>query len=174
MTPALRQAQGKLEEEVVVGRIAGVFGVGGELKCDPTRAGRAVFSAGAALRCAHGGEVSTVRIISVRPHKGRLLIRVEGVESADAAERFAGAILRAPRGRISLSEGEYLDDDLVGCAVHGKDGKDYGTVERVEHYPASDMLVVDGQMVPMVGAIVVEIDMGRRRIIVDPPAGLLG
>jgi ribosomal 30S subunit maturation factor RimM len=35
------------------------------------------------------------------------------------------------------------------------------------------MLVVDGRMVPMVGAIVKEVDVERRRIVIDPPEGLL-
>ena len=55
----------------------------------------------------------------------------------------------------------------------GADDTPYGTVEGVEHYPAGDMLVVAGHLVPMVGAIVCEIDLGRRRVVIDPPAGLL-
>jgi len=165
----LRQAQ----PEVVIGRIAGVFGVRGELKCDPTSLGRAVFSAGVELSSARGDEVSMVRIGGVRPHKGRLLIQIEGVENADAAQGYVGAMLYAPRDQLALADGEYLDDDLVGCAVYGADGRHYGSVERVEHYPASDMLVVDGRMVPMVAAIVTAIDLAERRIAIDPPAGLL-
>jgi 16S rRNA processing protein RimM len=102
-----------------------------------------------------------------------LLIRVTGVEDANAAAGYAGALLYAPRAAISLHEGEYLDDDLVGCAVLGTDGKAYGNVDRVEHYPSSDMLVVNGQMVPMVAAIVIKIDLAARCILIDPPAGLL-
>lgn len=165
----LRQVQDKL----AVGHIAGVFGVRGELKCDPTSVGHAVFSAGVELSCARGDEVSPVRIHGVRPHKGRLLLQIEGVESADAAQSYVGAVLYAPRDQVTLADGEYLDDDLVGCAVYGVDGRHYGNVERVEHYPASDMLVVDGRMVPMVGAIVTRIDLADRRIAIDPPAGLL-
>jgi 16S rRNA processing protein RimM len=159
--------------DVAVGRIAGAFGVRGELKCDPTSAGRAVFSAGALLRCAREERSSTIRISNVRAHKSRLLIRIDGVADANAAAAYAGAVLYAPRTQIALREGEYLDVDLVGCAVYGTDGTEYGAVERVEHYPASDMLVVDGRMVPMVGAIVTDVDVDRRRIVIDPPAGLL-
>ncbi len=46
--------------------------------------------------------------------------------------------------RIALAPGEYLDDDLVGCDVEDAVGTRYGAVERVEHYPSSDMLVVGG------------------------------
>jgi 16S rRNA processing protein RimM len=170
MTPATDDVTA---DELTVGRIAGVFGIHGELKCDPTSAGRIVFSAGVELRCARGEDLSSVRVTAVRPHSGRLLIRLAGVEDASSAAAYSGALLYAPRDRIALSAGEYLDDDLVGCAVHGKDGTPYGSVERVEHYPASDMLIVNGRMIPMVRAIVTGIALERRQIVVDPPAGLL-
>ncbi|MGA8575134.1 MAG: ribosome maturation factor RimM [Candidatus Cybelea sp.] len=161
------------DEFVVVGRIAGAFGVRGELKCDPTSAGRTVICAGEMLRCVQHGEARAIRVDAVRPHKGRLLVRIDGVDDGGAAEALLGALLYAPRAAIALDDGEFLDDDLVGCSVVGRDGSAYGTVERVEHFPASDMLVVNGAMVPMVRAIVAEIDLPSRRIFIDPPEGLL-
>lgn len=165
MTPAA--------DDVVAGRIAGAFGVRGEMKCDPTSAGRTLFSPGAILRCVRGDESRAIRVTSVRPHKGRLLVRIDGVEDAGAACAYAGALLYASRASIPLREDEYIADDLIGCTVVGGDGSSYGTVERVEHYPASDMLVVNGRMVPLVSAIVVQIDLDKRRILIDAPAGLL-
>ncbi len=162
-----------LDDRVTVGRIAGVFGIHGELKCDPTSAGRIVFSPGVELRCGRGDDVSTVRVTAVRSHRGRLLIRIAGIEDASSAGTYAGALLYAPRDWVELLPGEYLDDDLVGCTVCGRDGTQYGSVERVEHYPASDMLIVSGRMVPMVRAIVTEIALERRQIVIDPPEGLL-
>jgi len=100
------------------------------------------------------------------------LIRAEGIDDADAAQALTGSVLYAPRERLDVGAGEFLDADLVGCCVAGIDGTDYGVVEAVEHFPSSDMLVVDGTLVPMVAAIVREIDAGARRIVIDPPAGL--
>lgn len=128
---------------------------------------------GNVLECRRGEEVSQVRLSSVRAHGARLLIRLEGVEGPDAAIAYAGATLLAPRDSIELQPGEFLDADLAGCEVCGLDGTAYGSVERVLHYPASDMLVVNGRFVPMVAAIVRSIDVQGRRIVIDPPAGLL-
>ena len=125
------------------------------------------------MRCENRNGTSTIVIASVRPHKDRLLVRFEGVDDANAAEAYAGSTLYADRDKLDVGEGEFLDVDLVGCKVVGVDGKDYGKVGAVEHYPASDMLVVNNRMVPMVHAIVKEIDIAAKRIIVDPPAGLL-
>jgi 16S rRNA processing protein RimM len=110
---------------------------------------------------------------AVRSHGKRLLIRLEGADDLGAAQAYAGATLWAPREDVALETGEFLDADLAGCEVIGLDGVSYGHVDRVEHFPASDMLVVDGRLVPMVSAIVCEIDLHARRIVIDPPLGLL-
>jgi 16S rRNA processing protein RimM len=162
------------KSELPVGRIAGLFGIRGELKCDPTSSGRAVFSAGVQLRCEgnDGGEVVT--IASVREHKGRLLITLEEADDATSAERFVGATFFAPRDTLDVEPGEFLDVDLVGCAVVGPDGRAYGAVERIEHYPSSDMLVVNGRFLPMVRAFIKNIDLEKKEIVVDDlPEGLL-
>jgi 16S rRNA processing protein RimM len=159
--------------EIVVGRISGTFGLTGELKCDPTDAGRTVFLAGGELRCERQDSAETVRIAAVRGHGKRLLLRLEGIGDRPAAQSYVGAKLYADRERIPLARGEFFDADLIGCRVRGTAGEEYGIVEAVEHYPASDMLIVKGRWVPMVGAIVLGVDLPKGEITIDPPEGLL-
>lgn len=165
---------GSSTNELPVGRIAGVFGIRGELKCDPTSAGRSLFTQGARFRLLFAdGTSQDAELGAVREHKGRLLIRLHGIESANDAQRYAGAMLYADRSRIELERGEYLDVDLVGCTLVDPQGTVYGKVTRVEHYPSSDMLIVRGKMVPMVGAFIKSIDITAKRIEAELPAGLL-
>lgn len=160
--------------ELPVGRIAGLFGIRGELKCDPTTAGRMLFSAGATLRLQLAdGTSQPIKLATVREHKGRLLVRFPGVESANDAERYVNAKFFAPREHIELEQGEYLDVDLIGCELVDPSGKNLGAVSAVEHYPSSDMLVVNGKLVPMVAAFIKSIDIASKRISVDLPLGLL-
>ncbi|HEY9181491.1 MAG TPA: ribosome maturation factor RimM [Candidatus Baltobacteraceae bacterium] len=160
--------------ELPVGRIAGVFGIRGELKCDPTSAGRMLFTTGAALRIRLAdGSSDTVRLAAVREHKDRLLIRLPGVESANDAQVYINATFYADRGRIELERGEFLDVDLIGCDLVDVTGKTIGAVSAVQHYPSSDMLIVRGKMVPMVAAFIKSIDVRSKRITVDLPLGLL-
>ncbi|MDP9024542.1 MAG: ribosome maturation factor RimM [Candidatus Eremiobacteraeota bacterium] len=161
------------KNELPVGRIGGLFGIRGELKCDPTSAGRSVFSAGAQFRCERDGSSRTIRIGAIREHKGRLLITLQGVPDATAADAYANSVLFAERDRIELEPGEYLDVDLAGCVVSDERGRVYGPVERVEHFPASDMLIVGGRMLPMVKAFILSIDMAEKTIVVRVPSGLL-
>ncbi|HET9029631.1 MAG TPA: ribosome maturation factor RimM [Candidatus Aquilonibacter sp.] len=156
-----------------IGRIAGIFGIRGELKCDPTSSGRSLFVEGAALTCQRGGNREIVHLESVREHKGRLLIALEEAQDATAAERFIGATFYASRDELDVAQGEYLDVDLVGCEVVSIEGARYGTVTRVEHYPASDMLIVGKYMLPMVAAFIKDIDVAAKTITVEVPPGLL-
>jgi 16S rRNA processing protein RimM len=161
-------------EELPVGRIAGIFGIRGELKCDPSSAGRMLFSRRARLRLAlRDGCSEEVEIAAVREHKGRLLIRLHGIESANDAERYVGATFYAGRERIELETGEYLDIDLTGCMLYDSHETRLGIVERIEHYPSSDMLVVNGKLIPMVAEFIKSIDIAAKRIDVDLPRGLL-
>jgi 16S rRNA processing protein RimM len=160
--------------EVPVGRVAGLFGIRGELKCDPTSAGRMLFSAGSTLRAQLGDGISEeIELASAREHKNRLLIRIRGVESANDAQRYVNATFFADRQRIELERGEYLDVDLVGCTLLDTNGKELGVVSAVDHYPSSDMLVINGKLVPMVSAFIRSIDIAGKRITVELPEGLL-
>ncbi|MGC8486030.1 MAG: ribosome maturation factor RimM [Candidatus Baltobacteraceae bacterium] len=163
----------KPNDRIPLARLAGAFGVHGEIKCDPSNAGRTLFIAGAHFLLTQGSETRDVVVSGVREHKGRLLLRIEGIESMESAQALNGAELTVERERIELAPDEYLDEDLVGLELRGVDGRRYGSIERVEHWPSSDMLVVGGRMVPMVRAIVREIDLRAGTVTVDPPLGLL-
>ena len=163
----------KPNDRIPLARLAGAFGVHGEIKCDPSNAGRTLFLAGAHFHLTQGGEEREILVSGVREHKGRLLLRIEGIDTVEAAQALNGAELRVERERIELASDEYLDEDLVGLQLRGVDGRTYGKIERVEHWPSSDMLVVGGRMVPMVRAIVRAIDLDSGVVTVDPPLGLL-
>lgn len=143
------------------------------MKCVPSAAARVLFVPGAEFRYTARAREGRARIEGVREHQGRLLLRLGGATDPDSASVFVGATLFAPKASVPLESGEFLDVDLLGCEVSGIEGRSYGVVERVEHYPASDMLVIGGKLVPMVDAIVRSIDIAHRRIVIDPPAGLL-
>lgn len=120
-----------------------------------------------------GGAAEDVRLASVREHGSRLLIRIAGADSADAAQGYVGARFFAARERINLEPGEYLDRDLQGCVLYDPSGTSLGTVAAVEHYPASDMLVVNGKLVPLIHEFIKEIDISSKRIVAELPPGLI-
>jgi 16S rRNA processing protein RimM len=158
------------------GRIAGVFGLRGELKVDPSRIGDDVLEVGLPLHATlRDGSSRVVRIRALRRHKGRPLVSFEGIDDATAAEALVGATLGVERAAVELAADEYFDDDLVGCTLVDSTGNGLGEVVAVEHYPAQDFLLVGPAraMVPLVRAFVQHVDLPARRITVDLPPGLL-
>ncbi len=115
------------------------------------------------------------RIRAVRAHRGRLLVFLEGVDDATAAEAFAGAELALDESAVVLDSNEYFDADLIGCTLVDENGVALASVVGVEHYPGSDMLVVGTgrTLVPLVAAFVARVDVAAKQIAVTLPPGLL-
>ena len=108
-------------------------------------------------------------------HQDTLIFKFRGVDTISDAERLTGAEVRVPISqRTALSEGEFFQDDLVGCrVVDRRTGETLGTVSGWQDGGASGVLVVDGGMlIPFVRAICPEIDPAAKRIAVDLPEGL--
>ena len=94
----------------------------------------------------------------------RPLVRLEGVESREAADAIRGESLFASLDDAPLEEDEWLAEDLVGCEVPG-----LGEVTRVVGAPSCDLLEVgpDAVLVPLVADAVKAIDLEARRIDVN-------
>ena len=153
----------------------GTFGVRGELKLLPSSIGEDAVRKGTpvTLRFEDGREAREIKITEARKHKRLVVVRFAAIVTADDAEALVGAELWTTRDKAALAENEYVDDDLIGCAVI-EGARTIGFVRAVRHYPAQDMLELDaGALVPLVGAFVREIDLEARTIRVELPPGLV-
>jgi 16S rRNA processing protein RimM len=139
------------------------------------RLGNAGLSAGIECRIGVALDAPVLRLAGVRHYRKRTIVRFEDVATIEAAEKFLGKDLCIRRSAVPLSEGEYLDADLIGLEVRDLDGIPRGRVLRVEHYPAQDCLVLTpgDKLVPLVHAFIRAIDVNAGVIIIDPPPGLL-
>jgi 16S rRNA processing protein RimM len=166
----------KRRADVNAGRIAGVFGLRGELKLDASRIGDDAVRAGlAATLRLRDGTSRDVTIAAVRRQKDRPLIRISGIDDADAAETLVGAQMTIARDDAPLGAGEYFDEDLVGCRIVDETGLERGVVADVLHYPNGDFLVTgkDGALLPLIAAFIAAIDVPGKEIRVTVPPGLL-
>jgi 16S rRNA processing protein RimM len=117
---------------------------------------------------------------SVRFHQGRAVVQFEGVHDRTVAEALRGVLLQIDSAQLEAPDDpdEFHDHQLVGLRVEAADGTAYGTVARIDHTPASDLIVLDkaagGQaLIPFVTAMVPTVDLDGGRLIVDLPEGLL-
>jgi len=118
------------------------------------------------------------RITSLRFERQDLLIQLEGVESPEEARRIQGFFLSvAPDEVLPPPEGHFYPWQLEGARVETTDGRLVGRFARVEGSPGQAIWVVmDGErerLIPAVPEIVVEVSVANRRVVIDPPEGLL-
>jgi 16S rRNA processing protein RimM len=124
------------------------------------------------------GRLLLLDLENSRPHKGRVALKFAGCDSVSGAEELRGARVMVPRDQlVELPEDTWYDFELVGCEAVSVDGQNLGRVEEVRNYGAAPLLVVrDGArelLIPLVLSICVEISTERKRIVVNPPEGLL-
>jgi 16S rRNA processing protein RimM len=118
----------------------------------------------------------------MREHGGRLLVRLEGVASRDAADALRGSLFIVDTADLPAIEDpdEFYDHQLEGLRVRTLAGREVGTVAEVLHTAAGEILAVrpaDGDgpevLVPFVGAIVTAVSLEDGLVEIDPPDGLL-
>lgn len=105
-------------------------------------------------------------------HSKGLVVKLEGVDDREAADRLRGIDVAVPRGQLpQTDEDEYYWHDLKGLAVYTTTGDALGVVVDLLESGANDLLVVrDAQqtrLIPFVGAIVRHVDSVNGRIDVE-------
>jgi 16S rRNA processing protein RimM len=119
----------------------------------------------------------TVEITELRWYNTHPVGFFKDVSDRTTAESLVKAILWIDHDTSELPEEEdaWYDHQLVGLDVV-RDGERIGSVVRLEHLPAQDLLVVrQGErevLVPFVKEIVPAVDIAARTVTVTPPAGL--
>ena len=100
-----------------------------------------------------------------------------GFSTISEAERLTGAELRIPEAEQGpLPNGTYYHHQLIGCDVVTEAGEALGRVSAVQGDGQATRLVVTGPkadvMIPL-AAPICDVDVAAKRIVVNPPAGLL-
>ncbi len=117
------------------------------------------------------------RIASSRFDGETVFLRMDGVDSPEAARRLSGRLLAVPReDALPPAEGSFYPWQLEGAVVETRDGRRVGRFVGVEPGAQELWLVDDGtrrRLIPAVADIVVEVSVADRRIVIDPPEGLL-
>ena len=176
------------DEMVLVGRVARPHGIRGQVIVNPeTDFVEERFAPGSILwaRTPSAAADPDGRVVeeplvvtAMRVQSGRPVIAFQGFERIEDVERLAGAELRVPEDALQpLGQGVFYHHQLVGCDVSTTTGAVVGRVARVEGGAAGSVLAIDGPrgeiLIPLAVDICVEIDVGAKRIRIDPPVGLL-
>jgi 16S rRNA processing protein RimM len=118
------------------------------------------------------------RVESFRLHKDSFVVKLEGVQSIDEASGLVGAEVLVTQEELRDLEGDgFYFFQIEGSSVITKDGKPLGKVIDVLTIPDNDVLVVELEgteiLVPFTPEICIQVDAGKKEIVIDPPEGLL-
>ena len=172
------------EIDVVVGRIGKPHGIRGEVTVqvrtdEPERR----FADGALLRAeaprGSAGPPTSLTVDRTRWHRGVLLVTFVELADRTAAEAARGTWLHATVAADDRPDDpdEYYDHQLVGLAAYDEHGTHLGEVSGLVH-GAQDLLTIrttDGRdaLVPFVKALVPDVDLASRRVVVADRPGLV-
>ncbi|MCW2587073.1 MAG: rRNA processing protein RimM [Frankiales bacterium] len=164
----------------MVGRIGRPQGIKGEVTVEVrTDDPEDRFAAGRVLQ-ADPPERGPLTVVGSRQQGKYLVVLFDGVADRNDAELLRDTVLRVAVAELPplADEDEYYDTQLIGLAAELIDGTALGEVVDVLHLPGGDVLVVRRShgaeaLVPFVRAIVPTVDLAGRRVVVDPPEGLL-
>ena len=160
---------------MTVGTVGKPHGLHGTVVIHPETDNPERFVPGAAIET-DSGRVLTVR--TVRSSEAVLLVSFVDVNDRDAAESLRGLKLSIdPSERRTLSVDEFWPEDLIGLEVRDPFGEAIGSIKAVDaDSPQSRLTIATPQgdfIVPLVTALVPEINLAGRYLVVEPIEGLL-
>jgi 16S rRNA processing protein RimM len=161
---------------VLVGRVAGAFGVRGELRITSYTDEPLALLAYRVLLDADGRRVLTLEAARLgKPPE--IVARAPEVASKEAADALRGVRLHVPRDALPPpDEDEWYLHDLVGLRAETPDGAPLGRIKAVVDHGAGDILELDPgggrptRLLPFTREVAPEVDVAGGRIVIVEPA----
>jgi 16S rRNA processing protein RimM len=161
------------EKLIRVGRVAGAFGVRGEIRIATyTEQPMSLLRFGALLD--QQGAVC-LTLTGGRESKGGLIVRAKGIETKEQADALRGLVLHIDRAALPATDAdEFYLTDLIGLAAVTPEGRPLGKVRSVQDFGAGDLLEIEppaGQTwyAPFTREAVPTVDLAGGRVVVDRP-----
>lgn len=157
---------------VVLGRIAGAFGIKGWVKLQSWTEPPEKIVEFHPWLLEFAGEWREVQVAEGRRQGKNLIARLQGITDRDQAAVLAGANIAVRREQLpAIRPGEYYWTDLVGVEVRLENGRGLGKVTELLATGSNDVLVVQGErerLIPFIrGQVIKHVDMDARVICVD-------
>lgn len=172
-------AKNATDDLVVIAKIARSRGLRGELVADlltdfPER----FDSIDKVIVRNAKGETKTLELEKFWFQKNRVILKFKGFDSIEQSDILRDyEICVRDSEAVELSDDEYFDWELENCSVETISGEKLGIVKEVMRTGGTENLLVQGELkdylIPFALTICVEVDIENKRILVDPPDGLL-
>lgn len=166
------------ERIIPLGKIVSTHGIDGWLKLNPYNPETKILCAPIEVVLERERVRGSFDLEFSRSHKRQILIKLRGIDSIGDAEHWVGFALGVAEEKLPEPEpGEYYHYQVIGFEVFDSVGQRIGVVARTWSTPAGELYVVTGEskehLIPAVKEIIDRVDLVTRKIIINPPAGLL-
>ncbi len=119
-----------------------------------------------------------IKVSRILPAKKGWIIFFEEIDSRNAAEKIKGCRLLLPDEQLKpLESDEFFIHQLIGCRVEDQNGLFLGEVTDFLDTGANNVYEVhNGEsefLIPDVPHVVLELDLEKQRMVIDPLPGLI-
>lgn len=165
-----------MKQYLEVGKINNTHGVRGEMKLQLWCDGIEYLKQFKRLYFDSEGK-KEIGLLSVRAQKNLAIIKLDGIDSIEKAEKLKGSVLYGNRDDAVIDEHSNYIADLIGCYVVDIDSEEeYGKVVDVLNYGSCDIYDIESwgkhKLVPATPDIVKEINTEYQVIKIKRMKGL--
>ncbi|WP_303901012.1 ribosome maturation factor RimM [Thiohalomonas denitrificans] len=156
---------------VLLGRVSGLYGVGGWVKVFSHTQPRENILQYSAWYLREGDRWVRHSLLKGRRHGKAVVALLEGCDDREEARALIGADIAITREQLpKAGPGEYYWSDLIGLEVVTVGGEQLGRVDHLMETGANDVLVVAGErerLIPFVDEVIISVDLEGRCLTVD-------
>jgi len=160
---------------VIVGQVAGVFGIKGWLKIRSETEPLTNILQYSPWYLKINQQWHRFELQTGQAHGKGLIAQLKGCSDRNQAEELVRAEIAIESEQLpKLGENEFYWSDLIGLTVHNQQGQELGIITKMLPTGANDVLVIEGQgpqvLIPYVlDYYVLEVDLEHKTMRVDWP-----
>jgi len=161
-----------------VGKVIRPHGLGGLLRIRSYAHSEEMFlrSGGVFLEL-RSGETYKCQVLSVVRHKSVYLMKLEGLDSLETADRYRGASIFVNKDALVREDDEeYFWHEIIGLKVYLETGRFIGIITHILPTGGNDIYVIQEEkgevLIPAIHEVVKKIDLDHNKMIVSEMEGL--
>ena len=164
-----------------VGKIVNTHSLKGEVKViSSTDFEEERFKKGSKLLITRGNQlIREVVVQSYRNHKNFLLVKFEGIDSVEEAEKLKNLQIKIDSDKVGeLEENEFYFHEIIGCQVFDENDRNLGEIIDILTPGANDVWVIKGEngkeiLIPYIEDVVKKIDITSKKVNIEVMEGLI-
>ena len=166
-------------EYIEIGQIVNTNGLKGVVKVNPFTDDISKFEELKYVYIQLKSELKKVKIEQVRYNKNQVLLKLEGIDSIEEAEKYRNFYLKTEKeSQEDLGEDTYYIVDLIGLDVYSDKNEYLGKIEDVFPTGSNDVYVVKDNLgkqilIPAIADVVKKVDLKNKKMIINLIPGLV-